>query len=66
MDAPSMKRIIDGTQLAKALNVKPGKWMTGALEICVAWQLRHPDVTDPSGAVEEVNKKRKELGIPSS
>ncbi|KAI1369314.1 hypothetical protein F5Y08DRAFT_334725 [Xylaria arbuscula] len=66
MDAPSMKRIIDGTQLAKALNVKPGKWMTGALEICVAWQLRHPDAKDPSGAVEEVDKKRKELGIPSS
>ncbi|KAI0817774.1 hypothetical protein GGR55DRAFT_685304 [Xylaria sp. FL0064] len=65
LDAPSMKRIIDGTQLAKALGVKPGKWMTGALEVCVAWQLRHPDATDPSGAVEEVDRRRKELGIPS-
>ncbi|KAI0433648.1 hypothetical protein F5Y09DRAFT_328864 [Xylaria sp. FL1042] len=65
LDAPSMKRIIDGTQLAKALGVKPGKWMTGALEVCIAWQLRHPDATDPSKAVEEVDRRRKELGIPS-
>ncbi|KAK5624514.1 hypothetical protein RRF57_000230 [Xylaria bambusicola] len=66
MDAPSMKKLIDGTQLAKALGIKPGKWMTGALEVCVAWQLRHPKATDPSGAVEEVNKRRKELDIPPS
>ncbi|KAI0506139.1 hypothetical protein F5B22DRAFT_639458 [Xylaria bambusicola] len=66
MDAPSMKKLIDGTQLAKALGVKPGKWMMGALEFCVAWQLRHPNATDPSGAVEEVNKRRNELDIPPS
>ncbi|KAJ8130569.1 hypothetical protein O1611_g3059 [Lasiodiplodia mahajangana] len=65
LDAPSMKRIIDGTQLAKSLNLKPGKWMAGALEVCVAWQLRHPDATDPAGAIEEVNKRRAELNIPS-
>ncbi len=61
-----MKRIIDGTQLAKALGVPPGKWMMGALEVCLAWQLRHPDATDAAGAVEEVNRRREELGIPSS
>ncbi|KAI0970280.1 hypothetical protein F4678DRAFT_473184 [Xylaria arbuscula] len=66
IDAPSMKRIIDGTELAKALGVKPGKWMTGALDVCVAWQLRHPDATDASGAIDEVSSKRKELDIPSS
>ncbi|KAI3323554.1 hypothetical protein HD806DRAFT_522701 [Xylariaceae sp. AK1471] len=66
MDAPSLKRIIDGTQLAKALGVKPGKWMAKALEVCVAWQFRHPDATGPAGAVVEVSKKREELGIPSS
>ncbi|KAI0391805.1 hypothetical protein F5Y17DRAFT_460491 [Xylariaceae sp. FL0594] len=66
MDAPSLKRIIDGTQLANALGVKPGKWMATALEFCVAWQLRHPDVTDPAGLVEEVNSRRMELGIPPS
>jgi tRNA nucleotidyltransferase (CCA-adding enzyme) len=61
-----MKKIIDGTQLAESLGVKAGKWMVGALEVCTAWQLRHPDATDPAGAIEEVNSRRKELGIPSS
>jgi tRNA nucleotidyltransferase (CCA-adding enzyme) len=65
MNAPSLKKIIDGTQLANALGIKPGKWMAKALEICVAWQLRHPDATDPAGALEEVNSRREELGIPS-
>lgn len=65
MEAPTLKRLIDGTQLAKALGVKPGKWMAQALEICVAWQLRHPEATDPAGAVEEVDSKRKEIGIPT-
>ncbi|KAI1176700.1 hypothetical protein F4777DRAFT_587777 [Nemania sp. FL0916] len=64
MDAPSLKKVIDGTQLAKALGVTPGKWMKEALDVCVAWQFRHPDATDAAGAVEEVNGKRKELGIP--
>ncbi|KAI1205870.1 uncharacterized protein F4807DRAFT_441723 [Annulohypoxylon truncatum] len=64
MEAPSLKRIIDGNQLAKALGVKPGKWMAEALNVCIKWQLRHPDATDPAGAVEEVQSKRAELGIP--
>ncbi|KAI1134470.1 hypothetical protein F5Y05DRAFT_417112 [Hypoxylon sp. FL0543] len=64
MEAPSLKRLIDGTQLAKALGVKPGKWMAQALEVCVAWQLRHPEATDPAGAIEEVQSRRAELGIP--
>ncbi|KAI1821668.1 hypothetical protein F4861DRAFT_532808 [Xylaria intraflava] len=66
MEAPSIKRIIDGTQLAKALGVQPGKWMTKAIDVCIAWQFRHPDATDPAEAVKEVNNKREELGIPSS
>ena len=63
MDAPSMKRLVDGRILAKALGVKPGRWMAEALEIAMAWQLRNPGVTDVGGAVEEVNKRREELGI---
>ncbi|KAK8096358.1 uncharacterized protein PG998_014226 [Apiospora kogelbergensis] len=54
MEAPLLKRLIDGTQLAKALGVQPGRWMTPALDVCVAWQLRNPGVTDPAGAIEEV------------
>lgn len=66
MEAPSLKRIIDGTQLTKALGLKPGKWLAQALEVCVAWQLRHPEATDPAGAIEEVQSKRAELGIPEN
>ncbi|KAI0173333.1 hypothetical protein GGR52DRAFT_381683 [Hypoxylon sp. FL1284] len=63
-DAPSLTRLINGIQLAKALGVKPGKWMASALEVCIAWQLRHPGATDPSGAIDEVHSRRAELGIP--
>ncbi|KAI1265890.1 hypothetical protein F5Y18DRAFT_426406 [Xylariaceae sp. FL1019] len=64
MEAPSLSKIIDGTQLAKALGLKPGRWMTKALDVCVAWQLRNPDEVDPEGAVREVDKRRKELDLP--
>ncbi|KAH7631367.1 hypothetical protein B0T09DRAFT_262789 [Sordaria sp. MPI-SDFR-AT-0083] len=63
MDAPSVKRIIDGKQLAKTLGVKPGVWMGKALEVVMAWQLRNPTVSDPEGAVEEVRKRKEDLGI---
>ncbi|KAK4166608.1 hypothetical protein QBC43DRAFT_313002 [Cladorrhinum sp. PSN259] len=63
MNAPSLKRLIDGKQLSKALGVKPGKWMGEALEVVMAWQLRNPGVEDPAGAVGEVRKRKDELGI---
>ncbi|KAI2636098.1 hypothetical protein GGS21DRAFT_514560 [Xylaria nigripes] len=66
MDAPSLQKYINGTDLAKALGVMPGKWMKEAIETCVAWLLAHPDTTDPAGAIEEVRKRRNDLGIPSS
>jgi tRNA nucleotidyltransferase (CCA-adding enzyme) len=64
LDAPSWKRLIDGTQLAKALGVRPGKWMATALDVCMAWQFRNPEATDYAGAVEEVRSRAEELGIP--
>ncbi|KAH7163634.1 hypothetical protein B0J13DRAFT_40147 [Dactylonectria estremocensis] len=64
LEAPSLKRLLDGRQLAKALGTKPGIWTGKALELCVAWQLRHPEEKDPAGAIEEVRQRREELGIP--
>lgn len=64
MDAPAIKRLIDGTQLAKALGVKPGRWMTAALDVVMRWQLQHVGETDPAGAIEEVKSRKGELGIP--
>ncbi|KAK3985930.1 putative mitochondrial precursor of tRNA nucleotidyltransferase [Cladorrhinum sp. PSN332] len=63
MNAPTLKRLIDGKQLSEALGVKPGKWMGEALEVVMAWQLRNPGVEDPAGAVEEVRKRKDVLGI---
>ncbi|CEJ94245.1 hypothetical protein VHEMI09787 [[Torrubiella] hemipterigena] len=63
MEAPTLRRLIDGRELAKALGVKPGKWTGQALDICVAWQLRNPKATDPAPAIEEVRAKMDELGI---
>lgn len=66
MDAPSLKRLIDGNGLAKALGVRPGRWMAPALDVCVAWQLRNPEAKDATGAIEEVKSKRVELGVPAN
>ncbi|EFQ33131.1 poly A polymerase head domain-containing protein [Colletotrichum graminicola M1.001] len=63
MEAPSLKRLVDGRMLAKELGIRPGKWMGRALDVCVAWQLRHPDETDPTGAIDEVRQRAGELGI---
>ncbi len=63
MDAPHIKRLVDGRQLAGALGVKPGRWMSDALDLCMAWQLRNPSETDPAGAIEEVRRHRQELGL---
>ncbi|KAK3323542.1 hypothetical protein B0T19DRAFT_426350, partial [Cercophora scortea] len=63
VNAPSMKRVVDGRVLSKALGVKPGPWMTQALDVAMAWQLRNPGETDPAGGVEEVRKRKTELGI---
>ncbi|KAK6429080.1 CCA tRNA nucleotidyltransferase, mitochondrial [Oleoguttula sp. CCFEE 5521] len=54
LEACSFKPLLDGKQLAKALNTSPGVWMKEALDVVMAWQLRNPDVKDPTEAIEEV------------
>lgn len=66
MDAPHWKRLVDGKQLATALGARPGIWMKEALDVCMAWQFRNPEATDPSGAIEEVKARAEELRIPVS
>ena len=64
LDVVNVKPLVNGTQLAKALGVKPGPWMKDALDVVVAWQLRNPSVTDPAEAIEEV-KKTSNSELPS-
>lgn len=63
MDAPHIKRLLDGKQVAAALGIRPGKWMGAAMDVCMAWQLRHPGETDAAGAIAEVRQRAVELGI---
>ncbi|CEI62926.1 hypothetical protein FVEN_g505 [Fusarium venenatum] len=63
-EVTSLKKLLDGKGLVKALGTKPGKWTGPALQVCIAWQLRNPDATDPAGAIEEVKSRRTELEIP--
>jgi tRNA nucleotidyltransferase (CCA-adding enzyme) len=50
--------LLKGTDLAKALSIKPGPWMKDALDVVMAWQLRNPSTTDPAEAIEAVKKAR--------
>jgi hypothetical protein len=70
LDAASIKSILDGKRLQKDLNAGPGPWMKEALDVCMAWQLRNPELAerDPEKArleaIEEVRQRRRELNIP--
>ncbi|KAH7043186.1 tRNA nucleotidyltransferase [Macrophomina phaseolina] len=57
-EAYSLKPLLDGKALAKALETPPGPWMRSALDVVMAWQLRNPGITDPSEAIEEVRVHR--------
>lgn len=60
LDADTFKPLLKGTDLAKALNVKPGPWMKDALDVVMAWQLRNPDSTDTAAIIEAVKASRSE------
>ncbi|RDL40006.1 uncharacterized protein BP5553_04346 [Venustampulla echinocandica] len=54
MDAPSIKPLVNGNMLTKALGgIKPGIWMKPALDRCLEWQLRNPGDDDFEKAIEE-------------
>jgi len=57
-DAATFRPLLKGTDLAKALNTKPGPWMKDALDVVMAWQLRNPDATDQAEAIEAVKVSR--------
>lgn len=63
MDVPQLKPLVDGRILMQSFGIKAGKWMAPAMEICMAWQLRNPQAADPAGALDEVRKRKEELGI---
>ncbi|KAF1839532.1 poly A polymerase C-terminal region-like protein [Decorospora gaudefroyi] len=60
LDIDTFRPLLKGTDLAKALNTKPGPWMREALDVVMAWQLRNPDATDPTAAIHAVKASRGE------
>ena len=42
-----------------------GKWLKGALEMVINWQLRNPNKSDPAEAIAEVEARKHELDLPS-
>lgn len=63
MDAPSIQPLVDGRMLSQAFGIRPGKWLSPALDVCMAWQLRNPQASDPARAVDEVRQRSEELGF---
>ena len=61
LDAYAMKPLLDGKALAKALSTPPGPWMKDALDVVMAYQLRHPATATTEQAIEEVRQARGEL-----
>lgn len=58
LEAYTFKPLMDGKTLAKALNASPGPWMKDALDVVMAYQLRHPNAANAEDAVAEVEKLR--------
>ncbi|RMZ72524.1 trna nucleotidyltransferase [Pyrenophora seminiperda CCB06] len=60
LDVDTFRPLVKGTDLAKALGTKPGPWMRDALDVVMAWQLRNPNNTDTTAAIEAVKASRSE------
>ena len=63
LEVYSLKPLINGHELCKALGEKPGPWMKLALETIVEWQLGKPDESDPKEAIEEVRRRKGDFGF---
>ena len=61
MDAPTLKRLVDGKELSKAFGAKGGQWTGKALDIFTEWQLRNPTAKEPAEGLREVWERREEL-----
>lgn len=63
LTAYDLKPVIDGKALAKALDTRPGPWMKDALDVVIAWQLRHPDQATAEAAINAVRNSQSELTL---
>lgn len=62
-DVFELKPLANGGEIVKALGCKTGPWMSKALDMSIKWQLLHPEVTDKEQVLEELSRRKEELGI---
>lgn len=60
LEAWSFKPLMDGKTLANAIGTSPGPWMKDALDVVMAYQLRHPGTAKAEHAIAEVHKHRQD------
>ena len=64
LDVDKLTPLVNGKHLATAMDgVKAGPWTKKALDIAMAWQLRHPEATKPDEGINEVLSRKAELGL---
>ncbi|GKZ32041.1 CCA tRNA nucleotidyltransferase, mitochondrial [Aspergillus brasiliensis] len=62
-DVFELKPLANGGEIVKALGCKTGPWMSKALDMSIKWQLLHPEITDKEKVLEELSRRKEELGI---
>lgn len=63
LDVYLLRPLVDGCEISAALGSKNGPWLKKALEISIAWQLRNPNQTEKGACMEEIVRRKKELGL---
>lgn len=63
LEVHRMTPLVDGGRISNELKIRPGPWMKKAVDIALGWQLRNPDETSPKGCIEEIIRRKQELGL---
>ncbi|KAK2774911.1 CCA tRNA nucleotidyltransferase, mitochondrial [Emmonsiellopsis sp. PD_33] len=63
LDVTSLHPLINGREIIDATGAKRGPWLGKATEMVVEWQLRNPEATDKQGVIDEIMRRKHELGL---
>lgn len=63
LDVYLLKPLVDGSEISAALGSKGGPWLKKALEMSIAWQLRNPNQTEKGACMEEIIRRKVDLGL---
>ena len=63
LDVYLLRPLVDGNEISAALGTKSGPWLKKALDMSIGWQLRNPNETEKRDCLEEIIRRKKELGL---